>query len=186
MILDALLSFVPIGAPLSLVGATGQDFASNVIDILGLGVGVAPSERIIGTPTIFGENSGYGAVKPQVQCNVGTALVSANNALLNIKFQAAVDQGAAGGYQPGTWTTLVETGPIALTNLSANARAGLFDWPPAVPDGYLPRYLRLLFSSGGAGFSFSAGTIASALVTMVRDDVGQKYAAKNFTMKATA
>ena len=169
MLLDALLAFTQIGSPLSLVGGAGVGFRSGIIDLLGLGVGVAPSERIIGNRTVFGEDSGIGGVKPQVQVNIGTALTAVGGSTLNIAFQGAVDQGAAGAYQPGTWQTLIETGPMTAAQLAANAICARFDWPPAFPVNFQPRYLSLLFSPSAAG-SFSAGTVSSAIVTMVRDD----------------
>jgi hypothetical protein len=181
MILDSQLNFLGLGSILSLVGAAGVDFPlPNVIDLLGTGVGTAP-QNIIGTRTIFGEDSGIGAVKPQVQVTIGTGLVTVTAATLNIAFQAAADQGAGGNYQPGTWQTLVETGEMTAAQLVANAICARFDWPPAFPISFQPRYLRLL-AQVPAGVSFTAGTIASAIVTMVRDDLSQRYAAKNFTV----
>jgi len=184
MITDALLSFVPPGSPLSLVGNVAV--RSGVIDLLGLGVGVAPSERIIGTPTTFGEDSGLGGVKPQVQVNPGIATAGTT---LNIAFQGAPDQGAGGGYQPGTWQTFEETGPITVAQFLAAINQGYpiyrGDWPPAFPANYQPRYLSLLFSPASGG-TFSTGTIAAAIVTMVRDDWSERYAAKNFSVGAVS
>lgn len=190
MILDALLSFVPIGGNLSLVAGAGINIpSSSVIDLLGLGVGVAPSERIIGTPSsgFFGEDSGEGAVKPQVQVNLGTTAPTAGTGTptLNVAFQGAPDTGAAGNYQPGTWQTLIETGPLTVAQLAAAAAANTgypiarFDWASAFPPGLNSRYLRLLFQIP-AGTNFGAGTIASAVVTMVRDDWAVKYTPRNF------
>ena len=186
MLLDAQLAFVAIGSPLSLVAGAGVNIPSpGIIDLLGLGVGVAPSERIIGNRTVFGEDSGIGAVKPQVQVNIGTALVAVGGSTLNIAFQGAVDQGAAGAYQPGTWQTLIETGPLTAAQLIASAICARFDWPPAFPVSFQPRYLRLLFSPSAAG-SFSAGTVSSAIVTMVRDDwQGFAQMPANYTVGAT-
>lgn len=192
MLLDALVNFVPIGSPLSIVGGAGISFGSNVYDILGLGVGVAPSERIIGLPSsgVFGEDTGIGAIKPQVQVNLGVIpTANAGAPTLNVAFQGAPDLGAGGGYQPGAWQTLVETGPLTVAQLAAAASATLgypiarFDFPPAFPPGLDPRYLRLLFQLA-AGTSFAAGTIASAIVTMVRDDLAIKYQPRNFSVGA--
>ena len=61
MLLDALLNFVQVGSPLSLVAGAGVAIPSpGIIDLLGLGVGVGPTERIIGLPQsgFFGEDSG--------------------------------------------------------------------------------------------------------------------------------
>lgn len=184
MILDSQLNFVPIGGNLSLVAGAGVAIPStNVIDLLGLGVGVNPAANggnIIGTPAsgLFGEDSGLGAIKPQVQVNIGTALTAVGGSTLNIALQAAPDTAVT--FQPGTWQTLVETGPLTAAQLIANTVCARFDWPPAFPANLNPRYIRLLFSPSTGG-SFSAGTIAAAVITMVRDDFGGKYAARNFS-----
>jgi hypothetical protein len=184
MLLDAQLNFVAIGSPLSLVAGAGVAIPSpGIIDLLGLGVGVAPTERIIGTPSVFGEDAGIGGVKPQVQVNIGTALVAVASSTLNVAFQGAVDQGAAGNYLPGAWQTFVETGPMTAAQLAANAICARFDFPPAFPVSTRPRYLRLLFSPS-AGGSFSAGTVSSAIVTMVRDDWAAAQAGRNFSVGA--
>ena len=111
---------------------------------------------------------------------VGTACATASGATLNVQFQAAVDQGVGGNYQPGTWITLVETGPIAVANLTANQILARFDYPPAFPAGTLPRYLRLNFQT--ATGTFTAGTISSAIVTMVRDDSANRFSARNYSV----
>lgn len=181
MLIDSLVSFVPIGAPLSMVLGAGIAAPSNVYDLLGLGVGVAPSERIIGQPStgVFGEDAGIGGKKPQVQVNVGIGFVTANAATLNVAFQGAADTGSAGNYQPGTWQTFVETGALTAAQLAAQTILGRFDFPPAFPANFSPRFLRLLFQVPAAT-NFTAGSIASAIVTMVRDDLAQKFAARNY------
>lgn len=186
MLIDALLSFVPLGAPLSLVGAANQTFRSGVIDLLGNGVGQAPTS-IIGNATVFGEDPGVGGLRPELMISVGTAFTGAAGQLLKIALQAAADQGAGGAYQPGTWTDVVSQDDIALANLTANAIPFRSPWIPSMPPGLRPRYLSLLFSPMTAtalpSGSFTAGTIASALVTTVRDDYGVKYQARNFAVQ---
>lgn len=183
MRLDSSLAFVPYGAPLSCVGATGASFPSNVIDLLGSGVGTAPV-NIIGNATVFGQDIGVGGVGPQptLDAVIGTVFATANSATLNVQIQAAVDQGAAGGYQPGTWQTLTETGPIAAANLTAGQVIARFDLPPAFPANLNPRYLRLNFVTP-SGTNFTTGTIAFAIPTFVRDDQANKYAAANFKVQ---
>ena len=181
MINDALVNFLPPGSNLSIVGAVGVGFASNVVDILGTGVGTAP-QNIIGTRTLFGSDLGIGPYRPMVQSVVGTAFTNGTGTpSLNVQFQAAVDTGSGGGYQPGTWITLVETGPILVANLTAGAILGRFDLPPAFPVGTMPRYLRMFYSVLTAT-NFAAGTISSCVTTTERDDWAEKYAAKNFVV----
>lgn len=180
MIHDNLLDFVPIGTNLSLVAAAGVSVpSSNVIDILGSGVGTAPM-NIIGNVTVFGEDSGIGGNVPNINIVIGTAVTTGDACTLNVAFQGAPDLGAGGGYQPGTWQTFNETGPMTAAQLTAGTVIRL-DWFPAFPPNEAPRYLRLLFQ-GPATLDFTAGTIASAIVTMVRDDWAAKYAAKNFSV----
>lgn len=183
---DALVAFIPIGAPLSLVGGVGITFRSNIIDLLGAGVGVPPPS-IIGNATLFGTDLGVGGKRPELNISVGTAfVVNTAGTLLKIALQAAVDQGVGGNYQPGTWTDVVSQDNIAVANLTAGAIPFRSPWIPDMPPGLRPRYMSLLFSPMSvtalpAG-SFLAGTIASALVTTVRDDQANKYAAKGYTV----
>lgn len=177
MITDALVNFLPIGTNLAILGV---DLPSNIYDILGDGVGVAPT-NIIGNRTLFGSDVGIGGVKPQVDVGIGTAFVTANAATLNIAFQGAPDLGVAGNYQPGAWQTLVETGPMTAAQLTAAQVVGRFDFPPAFPANLNARYLRLLFDVA-TGTAFTAGTIAFAIVTMVRDDQANRFAARNYSV----
>jgi hypothetical protein len=179
VISDALLYLVPPRTPLSLVGALNASFQSQVIDELGTGVGTPP-QAIIGTRTLFGADLGIDFYKPQLNVIVGVGAVSAGGGTLNVQFQGAVDTGVGGGYLPGAWITFMETGAIAVANLTAGAKIAMFDWPPAFPVGTLPRYIRLNFVTATA--VFTALTISSATVTMIRDDYNAKFAARNYTV----
>ena len=176
MILDALLSFVPIGGNLAILGAAVP--STNVIDLLGEGVGVAP-QSIIGNPTVFGapDAMGVGGPRPELVVSVGTAFLGGTS--LNVALQGAIDTGAAGNYQPGAWNTFEETGAVLLANLTANQLIMRLPWVPPFPPNLRPRYLRLLFTPAG---TFTAGTIAFALVTLVRDDNFSKYGARNYSV----
>jgi hypothetical protein len=177
---DAQLAFVPLGAPLSLVGATGASFPSAVIDLLGQGAGTAPT-NIIGTASTFGTDFGIGDDRPLLNVVVGTGLVTGDSATLNVAFQLAPDSGSSGGFQPGAWQTVAETSALTAAQCPANTRVARFDWPPAFPENLQPRYARLLFTTP-SGTQFSAGTIASALVTPARDDQSNRYAARNYVV----
>lgn len=181
MITDALVAFVPIGGNLSLVGATGSTFASPLTyDFLGQGVGQAPG-NIIGNRTLAGTDEGVGGKRPELNITIGTAVTAVGACLLKVALQGAVDTGAGGGYLPGTWTDIDSQDNIAAANLVAGAVIFRSPWIPQMPANLQARYLRLLFTLSG-GTSFTAGTIGSALVTMVRDDQANKFAAKNFTV----
>ena len=120
---------------------------------------------------------GIGGKRAQLEVLLGTTAFAGGTSL-NVAFQAAPDLGTP-TYQPGTWVTLVETGAIAIANLTASQILARFDWPPAFPASLSARYLSLLFTPVGV---FTAGTISAAPVTMVRDDQANKFATKNFNV----
>ena len=177
MILDSQLSFVPIGGNLAVLGAAVP--STNVIDLLGQGVGVAP-QSIFGNTAVFGapDAMGVGGPRPELNVTTGTAAWVSGTSL-NVALQGAADSGSAGGYLPGTWYTFAETGAIATALLTASTVIARFPWLPPFPANLRPRYLRLLFTPAG---TFTVGTIASALVTVVRDDNFNKYAASNYSV----
>lgn len=176
MILDSQWSFISPGSPLSLVAGAGISIPStNTIDLLGQGVGTAPV-NIIGNTSVFGMDVGIGGLRPQLICAIGTLPVTADSCTLNLAFQAAEDNGS---YQPSTWQTLVETGALTVSQLAAGTIFARFDFPPAFPANLSPRFLRLL-AQVPSGEYFTAGTIAYATVTMVRDDQANKFAANNY------
>lgn len=189
MITDALVAFVPIGGNLSLVTGAGIPIPSNIIDLLTVGVG-QPPPNIIGNAAVFGEDAGVGGVRPELNISIGVGLTGAVGQQLKVALQAAIDLGAAGNYQPGPWTDIASQDGINLANISGGATAGSvvarFPFLPTMPAGLRPRFLRLLFSPMTASAlpsgSFTAGTISSALVTMVRDDLANKYAARNYAV----
>lgn len=189
MITDALCNFVPIGGNLSLVGGAGVGIRSGVYDFLGLGAGVAPSSLIIGNATLFGQADGMGVgnQRPELNVSIGTALVSAAAARLNVALQAAPDAGTP-TYQPGTWQTIAESGPITVAQGAANTVIFRCPWVPPFPRTLRPRFLSLLFTpvatdaAPATPVAFSAGTIASAIVVMSRDDYFANNATKNYSV----
>lgn len=183
---DALVAFVWPGGPMSLVGAAGIALASPIIDLLGLGSGQSPAAngQIIGTTynQQFGTDFGIGDNKVLLDIVIGTGLVTANSATLNLAFQGAPDTGLTGGWLPGTWQTFLETGTITAAQGVANTRIARWDWPPSFPEGSPPpRFVRLL-ASVPAATNFTAGTLAFALGTTARDDMAQRYAARNYAV----
>ena len=71
---------------------------------------------------------------------------------------------------------------IIIGNLTANQVIARLPWLPPFPPNLRPRFLRLL-GRIPAATDFTAGTIASALVTFVRDDQFNKYAANNYKVQ---
>lgn len=185
MLLDASIAFVPVGAPLVLVGGAGVAFASNVVDLMGSGAGTAPPNIFgQGNPSqLFGEDLGVGSNRLLIAMATGAAFTTGNAATLNIQFQGAPDTGTP-TYQPGTWTTYMETGPIAVANLGAGVVIGQFDWAKAFPvteAGSRPRYIRINFAPAAAT-NFTAGSIAYAIPTPIRDDWTMKFQNKNYAV----
>lgn len=181
MIFDSKLTFIPMQTPLSLVGAIGATFQSQIIDVLGMGAGVAPP-AIIGNQlnALFGQDSGIAQQPMLINMPITTSFASANGCGLNVEFQGAPDTGSAGGYQPGAWTTFRETGTMLLATLLAGEVIRL-TWPEAWPASNLPRFLRLSFVPT-ATENFTDGVIGSALVVTGRDDWSIKYAKKNYSV----
>jgi hypothetical protein len=175
MILDALLSFVPIGGNVPILGAAVA--SPNTIDLSGAGLGVTPPS-IWGTPSVFGapDAMGVGGARPELNITTGSVAFSGGGTSVNIALQGAIDNGSN---QPGTWNTFVESGLILTANLTANTVVFRCPWLPPFPANLRPRFLRLLFTPAG---TYTAGSIASALVTTVRDDQFNKYGAKNYAV----
>lgn len=181
MRIDSTLAFVPLGAPLSCVGATGATFPSAVIDLLGSGVGTAPA-NIIGNATVFGEDIGVGGgqVNPTFDVVIGTAFVTGDAATMTVQLQASADTGAP-GYTPSSWITILQSPAYTAAQLTTDKVIFRFDFPPTFPDNLEPRFYRLLFTTP-SGTQFSAGTIKFAYPTYVRDDQANKNAAANYVV----
>lgn len=179
MRLDSQLIFVPTTSPLSMVAAAGASVSSSVVDLYGFGVGVTGT-NIIGNATVWGTDFGVGQgmPTPKLQISVGTAFTTSDSCTLNLALQLAADDGTG---NPDTWTTVIETGAIAATSLTAGKIIGRFDWPPSWPDNLNPRFAKLL-GQVPSGLVFTAGTIGFAGVTYVRDDQANKFAAANYTV----
>lgn len=188
MITDRLLSFVPLGGALSLVGAAATSIRSDVIDLLGLGVGVTATQGgiIWGNATVFGQADGMGVgnQRPELNVTMGTGLAGAAGITLNAKLQAAADDGTG---NPSTWYSIGGQDGITTAQAPANGIIMRLPWLPPFPENLRPRFLSLLFSpvsAGGADPSgaFTAGTIASALVVMSRDDYFIKQQGRNYNV----
>ena len=181
MITDQLTTFLGLGSNQSMVGGLGVSIQiGNVLDLLGLGAGQSPGNQIIGNVTNFGapDAMGVGGMRPELNVSVGTTFTTATAATLEVVLQAAADAGSP-TWQPSTWNDIGTSGVIAVGNLTANTVIARLPWLPPFPANLRPRFLRLL-GRIPAATDFTAGTIASALVTFVRDDQFNKYAANNF------
>lgn len=190
MMLDAgLPAFVsPNGPPVSAVGAAGASIIfPGVVDLIGIGVGMAPP-NIIGNPVggFWGQDSGLGIWKLDIQINIGTAFTTADAATGEFCLQGAPDTGSAGGYLPGTWEDFSTTGAKAASELVAATTAGLgvfrMPMPPAPPATLTPRFLRMIMRVP-SGLVFTAGTIAAAFMVQGRDDLQSAMrAASNYVV----
>lgn len=180
MITDALLAFVPIGSPLSLVAATGDDVPStNVIDLMGDGVGTTVT-NIWGNSTLpFSPDArGVGDPIPLIHILIGTALsANAGTPTLNVQLQGAEDNGSG---SPGSYQTYIEHGPITVAQGTANRRIRM-PFAPPFPINDRPRFLRLNFEIPAAT-SFLTGTILSAVVVTTRDDPFFTQQPRNYSL----
>ena len=181
MFSDANLALVPYGGGgLSLVGVASVP-SPQIIDILGQGQGTAP-QNVFGNTSVFGQADAMGVGSERMELNVATganAFVGVGVSL-NVQWQAAIDSGVGGGYLPGTWNVLGESGAIAVGNLTANTVIARLPFLPPFPANLRPRFLRLNFVMTGG--TFTTGVIAFALPVLVRDDQFNKSAAKNFSL----
>ena|SRR5271154_2877307 len=184
---DAQLAFIAIGGPgFSLVGGAGVALPTNPLDLLGYGAGVAPNS-IIGTQTaVFGTDFGVGRYVPHIAIFLSpTPTILGVGSQLNIQLQVAPDAGTP-TYQPGTWQTITETGYLTTAQLVA-AQTGAkqqpirIDFVPNFPANENPRFMRLVFQPLTAT-SFTAGSVASAIITPVRDDYSVKFAQRNYSV----
>lgn len=177
MRLDSTLSFVAPGSPLSLVGSAGTNIPStNLIDLIGSGSGTVPP-NIIGNVTVFGEDTGIGQIRPLIDIAIGTSLATSTSCTLNVAIQGAPDNGSNA---PGTWQTFAETGPLTAAQCPSGTVIRM-DWAAAFPANERPRFLRLLFQVP-SGEDFTAGTVAYAVVTVVRDDQANKFTPNNYVV----
>lgn len=177
MRIDSQLVFIP--AALAVLGATV--YSTNVIDLLGLGVGVtaAAGNVIKGNATVFGADLGVGdgLLIPKLQVSVGTAFTTGNAATLTVQWQFAEDDGTG---NPGSYQVFAQSPAMTAAQLTASTIIARMDYPAAFPENFAPRFTRLaLVPLVGA---FTAGTIAFAGIVPVRDDAANRYAAGNFTV----
>lgn len=171
MLLDAQLT-LDNGSSL-VVAAPGQPSA-GVIDLLGIGVGVAPTSFFGVQNAVFGEDIGIGdgVSPPNILCVVGTAFATASGATLRVQLQESVDSGAAGvpPYSPNAWQTIMQSPDYTAAQLTPGTKIAEFTIPPRNPGQAFPRFFRLFYYLAVAGSSFTAGTIAFAGVITGRDD----------------
>lgn len=143
--------------------------SNGVIDLAGVGVGVAPPNKFGGT--LFGEDIGGGgpssASPPQLIVKVGTAFTAGGSATLQVQLQASIDTAVT--YQPAAWDTIIETDTVAVALLTAGAQVANF----TIPNRYLgqgqPRYYRLnyIIATG----PMTGGTIGYAGIATGIDDI---------------
>jgi hypothetical protein len=181
MRIDSSLAFVPFGTPLSCVAGAGVAIPSQIIDLLGSGVGTAPA-NIIGTATVFGQDPGVGGGMPVPTFNivVGTTFLTGSAATLTVQYQASIDAGTP-GFTPSSWKTILQSPAYTAAQLLADTVIFRADLPPTFPDNLNPRFLRLNFAVLAAT-TFTAGTIKFAYPVVVRDDLANKNAVSNFVV----
>lgn len=141
--------------------------STTVYDVTNAGAGNAPN--MIGGVTSTGNaligfdiGAGDGFAIPTVYWNVPTTFTAGGAATLTIALQAAVDNGSN---SPGTYFTIVQTGALAVANLTSGT-SGQFQVPEISPDmGFgevMPRFYRLNYTV--ATGPFTAGTLSANIV----------------------
>lgn len=141
--------------------------ASTVIDLSG------GTNFIWGNASRFGEDLGIGdgEALPKVFCSIGTAPITTDSATLTVAFQTSTDS--------STWSTSLETPPIAAALLTAGASFAKMDWPHRPVGAAVPRYVRLNFTVGTG--HFTTGTVFAAIV-LQRDDWPASQQGANFVV----
>lgn len=177
---DAQTAFVLPNSAFSLVGGAGATVQiGQVVDLMGVGVGVAPP-NIIGNRTYYGVDPGIG-FKPVVEIDILAGLTTGNAFAAEFAVQYAQDTGAAGGYQPGTWESASTTGSKAVGVYPSGTQIRM-DLPPAPPDMQdpPPRYIRVALL-GVSGENLTAGTVSFAGITMSRTDLTNRNSPNNYS-----
>lgn len=150
MIQDGQFSFSTSTAPDVLALGTGTYNSNNIIDI---GLAGLPTSASGGGARDLGIGDDP-AMKLVV--NVTTAFTSGGSATLQITLQGAPDNGSGA---PGTYSTVLQSQAIALTNLFQGARLLDVDLPRMPPGVALPRFWRLQYVIGTA--AMTAGQVVS-------------------------
>jgi hypothetical protein len=174
LITDQLVNFLPPSSNQAVMNAVVY---SNVVDLLGVGAGITPEQAnvIIGsTVSTFGADQGVGIIVPELICAVGTAF--AGTGTLTVSFEGAEDNGSG---SPGTYQVFDQSPAMTTAQLAAASFFYRRKWPIEYPDGFNPRFLRLGFTPSA---TFTAGTIAYAVVTMGPTAQFNKYQGKNFVV----
>lgn len=150
MILDGYLKF---SAAQDLAQVVGDYASSNILDLHMAGIPVLAANQ-------GARDMGIGddpALK--IFCAVGVAFTSGGAGTLQVTLQGAADDGAGA---PTTWFSWWSSPAYALATLNAGSKLFSMDMPRP-PDGIsIPRFLRLLYSIGGA--TMTAGQLNSYLV----------------------
>lgn len=163
MILDSLLAF---SQAQNLALVAGAYDSANIID-LGVTSGIPTSANGGGARDIgIGDDP---AMKLLVQ--VITAFTSGGAGTLSVTLEGAIDNGFGA---PASFSAWWASPAYALATLSAGGRLMDMDMPRP-PDGIaVPRYLKLVYTVGGA--TMTAGTVSAFLVL---DRMDQMYNSTN-------
>lgn len=181
MILDSQLIFSgsSLGSTAAGQAITTTAASTNVIDLLGVGSGVASTNRI-GNATVFGEDLGIGDGVNIPRVGVWITQTFSGGTSLNVQFQGAIDNGSNA---PGTWTTYDETGALLtaiLTTSSSTPESGVIrmSWPHRALNAAMPRFIRLNYVVVG---TYSLGAVAAGIV-LGRDDWAAGLYASGFSV----
>lgn len=135
---------------------TATAASTNVYDMSG-----GTNFLISPNQTRFGQDYGIGdgVAIPKILGIINASFSTGGSPTLNTQFQGSTDS--------STWTTYVETGPVAASVLTINSRFFAIDWPVRLIGAAMPRYVRTNYVV--ASGPFTTGSL-SLFVVLGRDD----------------
>jgi hypothetical protein len=154
MILDAYQMFDLPSNPRNLAQATGDYASTNILDY-GL---LSPSVPTPGAG-VGSRDMGVGHYELKLLVQIGTAFASGGAGTLAVALQGSI---ADANGDPAAWTTWWSSPTYALATLVAGARLLDMDFPRPPAGIAIPRFVRLLYTVGGA--TMTAGTVVAGVV----------------------
>ena len=151
--------------------------STNLYDVTGAGSGNAPN-MIFGVNALgvqqtagFDIGTGDSAMRPTLLLDVNTTFTAAGAGTLTVQIQAAPDNGSN---VPGTYTTIVETGALALAQLTAGTLFAI-PIPGLAPKEALPRFYRVNYVV--ATGPMTAGAISASILLNPPTQINVQYPA---------
>lgn len=172
------MAFLDQALKLSVAQAVTVTAAStNLYDVTGAGSGNSPNMTFgvnaLGVAQTAGFDIGTGdaAARPTLLLSVDTTFTAGGAATLTAQIQAAPDNGSNA---PGTFTTIIETGALALAQLVAGKLFAI-PIPGLAPGEALPRFYRVNYVV--ATGPMTAGAISASILLDAPTQINVQYPA---------